>query len=1105
MELDEGELHEIDDLRSHILEFAHDLESMLSSSAQEHGRHHRQSVVKPRHTAMSRLTINPTRPRDTLREEASDRSEGRDSNKSVKAANEGGAFSRVAAELSSHDTGVDPWAKRRARQEELCARRISRLSQARTTQVRGTRADLSEISRPSNRWVERPMIGLDAAKKQSPTFSSLGAAVARPTSRVSRGSNRWGENSFAAGMISFGLGVRKRKDAGPSPPASPPEDPSPPPDLASKTAANQTNAPSGATSYANSDASSLQAEISDIEMSILGISKRDVPVRLEWRHLSFDIKASKVLSNLSGHVMHGEMTALMGESGSGKSTLLNVLGGRAGYGTPSGSIELNGEPYHPERLQHMIGFVLQSYDNLFGELTVFECLMLSAQLRAPRTESLASISHRVATMLELLGLHDVAHFVLDKDVGVGRLSGGQMRRVGIGVELAADPSILLLDEPTSALDAVNTHLVVGLMRSLADSGMMLIASIHQPRFAAYQMFDRLLLLRQGELVYSGSAGERATEYFGGLGFHVPSHVNPADYFIEVCFGLQESSNKPPTEVDELAALWRDEYARLLQEEEDERKAQGEAPSDRAEFKAWFLNHRMYHTLAPSLADAVYTSLDVPHTKKPSWVALHKALASWRMPAANTPNWLAQFMICFRRYLLKRLRLRKRLSAQLFFMILLAVVSGLGQGPDVPQTAVMLVGCISLFCTFITTCSIESVLQGDSAALFEHESASGIRQSAEIVARILGDLLIWMPAPLLYGMPYLGLANMRGAEERLRFYGMLYMLAFAMQPFAYLATLASRSNAVIIVSSVAMILSIFLSGHVGPNLKDSPTMLALSPPCWALHAFCLTYLSSLPFDMSRIAFARFLVRQNVLLPPGNSTLGDLHYLVSHSHSDRLLAHMGRCHEERAMRGITPFYNGSSVEGDLLTKVEAGDVEIDAWYRDDLMALIIFGVVLRVLTIVVFVYQTARRGSLLPCRGKTIQKQQRQQEPDTKVTTLDKRKVRGTIIKSSRFSVNTLRLNRTAGLGPEPKDTVGFKDNSDLELGVHLSFMPQDRISRVPMPPSSDDQPGQPPSRLPPVNMMNLSRITEKDSAESLLRSTTPRDDYGSSVLSNSVEF
>lgn len=207
----------------------------------------------------------------------------------------------------------------------------------------------------------------------------------------------------------------------------------------------------------------------------------------------------------------------------------------------------------------------------------------------------------------------------------------------------------------------------------------------------------------------------------------------------------------------------------------------------------------------------------------------------------------------------------------------------------------------------------------------------------------------------------------------------------------------------------------------------------------------------------------------------------------------------------MRGITPFYNGSSVEGDLLTKVEAGDVEIDAWYRDDLMALIIFGVVLRVLTIVVFVYQTARRGSLLPCRGKTIQKQQRQQEPDTKVTTLDKRKVRGTIIKSSRFSVNTLRLNRTAGLGPEPKDTVGFKDNSDLELGVHLSFMPQDRISRVPMPPSSDDQPGQPPSRLPPVNMMNLSRITEKDSAESLLRSTTPRDDYGSSVLSDSVEF
>lgn len=167
-------------------------------------------------------------------------------------------------------------------------------------------------------------------------------------------------------------------------------------------------------------------------------------------------------------------------------------------------------PYQPETLQHMIGFVLQAYDNLYGELTVFECLLLSARLRAPCTETKEAVLHRVATLIEILGLRDVAHFVLDKDVGVGRLSGGQMRRVGIGVELAADPSILLLDEPTSALDAVNTHLVVGLMRSLADSGMVVVASIHQPRFAAYQMFDRLLLLRQGELVYGGEAGAEAT-------------------------------------------------------------------------------------------------------------------------------------------------------------------------------------------------------------------------------------------------------------------------------------------------------------------------------------------------------------------------------------------------------------------------------------------------------------------------------------------------------------------------------------------------------------------------------------------------------------------
>ena len=86
----------------------------------------------------------------------------------------------------------------------------------------------------------------------------------------------------------------------------------------------------------------------------------------------------------------------------------------------------------------------------------------------------------------------------------GADNSGQMRRIGIGMELVCNPPIMLLDEPTSALDAVNTRLVVAALKGLAKQGVLVVASLHQPRHAVYEMLDRLLLLRKGELMYGGA-------------------------------------------------------------------------------------------------------------------------------------------------------------------------------------------------------------------------------------------------------------------------------------------------------------------------------------------------------------------------------------------------------------------------------------------------------------------------------------------------------------------------------------------------------------------------------------------------------------------------
>ena len=186
-----------------------------------------------------------------------------------------------------------------------------------------------------------------------------------------------------------------------------------------------------------------------------------------------------VLDNVSGRVVPGEMMAILGPSGAGKTTLIEILAQKHKSGVMFGTVSYpgTGSSGRPR-----IGFVPQQ-DILPPMLTVHEALLFAARLRLPEGVPDSEKQARVDDILDRLG---IAH-LRNVRIGDGEkrgISGGEMRRVSIGLELVARPDVLLLDEPTSGLDSVSAAKVAKVLHALAhdpENPTAVIASIHQPR------------------------------------------------------------------------------------------------------------------------------------------------------------------------------------------------------------------------------------------------------------------------------------------------------------------------------------------------------------------------------------------------------------------------------------------------------------------------------------------------------------------------------------------------------------------------------------------------------------------------------------------------
>jgi ABC-type multidrug transport system ATPase subunit len=242
----------------------------------------------------------------------------------------------------------------------------------------------------------------------------------------------------------------------------------------------------------------------------------------------------------------------MGPSGAGKTTLLDILANRNKSGTVAGSILVNGKPID-KSFKRIAGYVFQE-DVLLSTMTVRECLMFSANLRLPDCVSHADKVKRVEEVMQELGITHIAERKIGDEMTRG-ISGGEKRRVSIGMELVISPQLLFLDEPTSGLDASSAYSVVAGLVNLAKKGRTIVFSIHQPRSNIFQKFDEIVLLSGGYIAYAGPAHD-AVNYFSKLGYQCPNNYNPADYLIDVLAQAQAEKKILNYEADAPTIGWK---------------------------------------------------------------------------------------------------------------------------------------------------------------------------------------------------------------------------------------------------------------------------------------------------------------------------------------------------------------------------------------------------------------------------------------------------------------------------------------------------------------------------------------------------------------------
>ena len=558
-------------------------------------------------------------------------------------------------------------------------------------------------------------------------------------------------------------------------------------------------------------------------------SPRRAPINLRFSEVSLTLKPPlppvKVLKCVTGELKAGRLTAIMGPSGAGKTSFLNVVSGKAAaYGNVGGQLLINGleEQEGISKYKRSVGFVPQE-DTMLREMSAKEILTFSARMRLPPEVTEKEIQRIVAKTLDDLNLWKIRHSPVGDEERRG-ISGGQRKRVNIGMELVADPSVLFLDEPTSGLDSTSSLEVCAILRELAAAqNLNVTAVLHQPRYEIFEMFHDVLLLGPGGMtVYLGPA-EEAASYFESIDqrFKAPALTNPADFMMDLISGVEcgERDRRVPADdrrAEMLSQRWVEHQqrsraglnrlveSRLVSQSSEERTqdSPGSSPHERTQ----------------------HSPRDLPEPEPEPQLGLQPEPEV--EPVGERPVQRKARSVCAqgRLFFLRGLMQTVRPPSKLLVDYLLIAIMGLLIGAVFKNTAINKLPASNNFTSMavgFTTIQSSLRLFGNERVVFWREASSGASRMAYFVGKNLADIPRLLLVPAMYLSLFLGISGVH--ENNSRRYLALLLAVWATSGLGYVASvLFSKQNAQLGGVSITLICCL-LSGFFPTVPESSPFM------------------------------------------------------------------------------------------------------------------------------------------------------------------------------------------------------------------------------------------------------------------------------------------